>query len=321
MRAIDLFAGAGGSSTGMAQAGWNVVWAANHWPLAVQVHELNHQNTQHAVQDLHQFAFSECPDHDVLWASPSCKGHSQAASGGGLYKTRGSAPSHDALRSTAFAALTAAEVNRPEVCIIENVEQFRCGVWELYEVWLSGWKALGYHVTESVINSVDVGVPQERPRLFVVATRKPFELGQPTGYPVRTMANVMRPDEGKWKPVSKAADGVKARVKRAIERYDYRDVFHTQSVRDNYGRSLDRPSPVVTTKHQMGLVRGNGPWDKREYRPLLLSEYKALMGFPNSYDLGNVGVSKGAVLMGNAVCPPVAKWIAEQVQTRYFGGA
>jgi len=34
MRAIDLFAGAGGFSTGAAMAGARVVWAANHWPTA-----------------------------------------------------------------------------------------------------------------------------------------------------------------------------------------------------------------------------------------------------------------------------------------------
>ena len=34
MNAIDLFAGAGGFSTGAATAGCNVVWAANHWPAA-----------------------------------------------------------------------------------------------------------------------------------------------------------------------------------------------------------------------------------------------------------------------------------------------
>ncbi|HEB56642.1 MAG TPA: DNA cytosine methyltransferase [Gammaproteobacteria bacterium] len=38
MKAIDLFAGAGGFSTSATQAGTNVIWAANHWRVAVDTH-------------------------------------------------------------------------------------------------------------------------------------------------------------------------------------------------------------------------------------------------------------------------------------------
>ena len=42
MRAIDLFAGAGGFTVGAIEAGAEVVWAANHWAEAVACHALNH---------------------------------------------------------------------------------------------------------------------------------------------------------------------------------------------------------------------------------------------------------------------------------------
>ena len=51
MKAIDLFAGWGGFTLGAEQAGVDVVWAANHWPLAVAAHTLNHPNITHACQD------------------------------------------------------------------------------------------------------------------------------------------------------------------------------------------------------------------------------------------------------------------------------
>lgn len=47
MRAIDLFAGAGGFSTGAKMAGCAVVWAANHWRAAVDIHASNHPDTAH----------------------------------------------------------------------------------------------------------------------------------------------------------------------------------------------------------------------------------------------------------------------------------
>lgn len=79
MRAIDLFAGAGGFSTGAVMAGCSVVWAANHWPEAVAVHADNHPHTEHACQDLHQANWSQVPAFDEtlhamlrkLAASPS----------------------------------------------------------------------------------------------------------------------------------------------------------------------------------------------------------------------------------------------------------
>ena len=42
IRIVDLFAGAGGTSEGAKRAGMQVVWAGNHWPAAVKVHERWH---------------------------------------------------------------------------------------------------------------------------------------------------------------------------------------------------------------------------------------------------------------------------------------
>lgn len=68
--AIDLFAGLGGWSTGASMAGVQVLWAANHWPEAVQWHANNHPDTQHVCQDLHQADWTQVPAHDLLLASP-----------------------------------------------------------------------------------------------------------------------------------------------------------------------------------------------------------------------------------------------------------
>lgn len=74
-------------------AGAEVVWAANHWPVAVEWHAANHPDTVHACQDLHQADWRTVPPHDLLLASPACQGHAKARG-----KER---PHHDAERSTA----------------------------------------------------------------------------------------------------------------------------------------------------------------------------------------------------------------------------
>lgn len=316
LRAVDLFAGAGGSSTGLVQAGYEVLWAANHWPLAVAVHGRNHPDVKHVCQDLHQADWTRLPAGiDLLWASPACQGHSTAASGGGRYARRGTAPNHDAARATAMAVVQAVEVSRPPFLVVENVEDF-VG-WELYDWWLDGLRRLGYALTVNTVNAKDVGVPQDRPRLFIVGVlgaKVGLQLGTPQGYEQRTLADVVQADVGRWHRVGTRPEGVQARVERAVRRHGYRGLFHTMSVSDNAGRALDRPSPVLTTKHQMGWVQGSGRWQDRLYRPANLEEYRRIMGFPEDYDLQGVGVSAGCKLMGNAVCPPVAKWIGEQIR-------
>src|SRR3954453_18457190 len=80
----DLFAGGGGSSTGIMQVpGMRVRIAANHWQLACDVHNANHPNTDHAAVDLHQEDPRYFPKTDILWASPECTTWSQA--GGDKY--------------------------------------------------------------------------------------------------------------------------------------------------------------------------------------------------------------------------------------------
>jgi DNA (cytosine-5)-methyltransferase 1 len=76
VKAVDLFAGWGGFTLGANQAGLDVVYAANHWQTAVDVHERNHPNAVHACQDLRQADWSALPAYDVLLASPACQGHS-----------------------------------------------------------------------------------------------------------------------------------------------------------------------------------------------------------------------------------------------------
>ncbi len=107
MNAIDLFAGAGGFSTGATMAGCTVVWAANHWPAAVQAHANNHPNTVHVCQDLQQADWTRVPAHDLLLASPACQCHSRAPGKGRAH--------HDAQRATAWAVVSAAECHRPAV--------------------------------------------------------------------------------------------------------------------------------------------------------------------------------------------------------------
>src|ERR1700722_18767188 len=105
MKAVDLFAGCGGTAEGAHQAGVKVLVSANYWPVAVATHQANHPDVIHLTQDLQQADFYSWPDFDLLMASPACQGHSRAR---GKDK-----PGHDATRSTAWAVVSCAEAKRP----------------------------------------------------------------------------------------------------------------------------------------------------------------------------------------------------------------
>jgi DNA (cytosine-5)-methyltransferase 1 len=292
MRAIDLFAGAGGFSTGACAAGCDVVWAANHWPAAVAIHQANHPDTEHACQDLQQTDWTTVPAHDLLLASPACQGHSKAR---GKEK-----PHHDALRSTAWAVVSAAECHRPQAAIVENVPDF--ADWTLYPVWLEAMRRLGYAAAPHLIDSADHGVPQHRERLFVVLTlgKHPISLNLPKRAH-SPAASVIDFNAGTWTPVEKPgrARATLERIRTARARFGHRFVMpYYGSGSGLTGRCLSRPIGTITTKNRWGVVDGE------RMRMVLAEESRGFMGFPDDYVLP-AGVTEATFMLGNAVCPPV----------------
>lgn len=301
MNAIDLFAGAGGFSTGAVMAGARVLWAANHWPTAVQWHAANHQATEHACQDLQQADFRNAPRHDLLLASPACQGHSPARG-----KER---PHHDALRATAWAVVTCVEVHRPPVAVIENVPQF--ADWTLYPAWCAAMHALGYALAPMVLDAADSGVPQHRRRLFIVATRSRHhvELALPRRQH-RSAASVIDFSASRWTAVEKPG-----RSRRTLERIaSGRRAYGSRFLAPFYGsgsgetgRSLDRPIGTLTTRARWAVIDGE------RMRMVSATEGRALMGFPDDYRLP-ANEATAWHLLGNAVCPPLAADIIQAIR-------
>lgn len=299
MRAIDLFAGAGGFSTGAAMAGCKVVWAANHWPAAVQVHANNHPATLHVCQDLQQADWTQVPPHNLLMASPACQGHSRARG-----KER---PHHDAQRSTAWAVVSAAECHRPEVVLVENVPEY--ARWVLFPAWCAAMHALGYALAPMILDAADHGVPQHRRRLFIVGTRSkhPITLDLPRHDHVGA-GQVVDFTRGDWTRVADKVPTTRARVCRGRERFGARFVMpYYGSGSGLTGRALERPIGAITTKNRWGVVDGE------RMRMLATDETRAFMGFPEGYRLP-AGVTEATFMLGNAVCPPVARDVINAIR-------
>lgn len=306
MKFIDLFAGCGGFTEGARQAGGDVVWAANHWPVAVEAHARNHPEAAHACQDLQQADFGAVPDCDVVLASPCCQGHTRAKG-----KER---PGSDASRATAWAVVSAVEAKRPRALIVENVPEFRD--WLLYPSWVHALSRLGYVLTETVVDAADLGVPQHRRRLIVFAVRTAFALVPEVPRMARVpAAEIVDFDAGVWSEVDKPGRAEKTLRRVEAGRRDVGERFlmpYYSKGSGLTGRPLSRPIGTITTKDRWAVVDGD------RMRMLSVDECRAAMGFPPGYALPEKRVDAIKAL-GNAIPPPMARWAVQQVQ-RHLGG-
>jgi DNA (cytosine-5)-methyltransferase 1 len=301
MKAIDMFAGAGGFSTGARLAGVEVVWAANHWPDAVEWHSKNHPGAMHICQDLHQADWSRVPAHDIMLASPCCQGHSKA---------RGKAannPQHDASRSTAWAVVSAAEYHRPPVVVVENVPEFLD--WKLYPAWRLAMQALGYQIAPHVIDSADYGAPQNRVRMFLVLTQSnaPLMLNMmPEKHiPARSFIDL---DGDGWSPIEKPGRAAATLERVANGRREHGDVFlFSYYGNTKTGRSIDRPIGTITTRDRWAVVKGD------QMRMLTRFECRSAMSFPDDYQIPD-NHRLAVHMLGNAVTPEPVRRLLDAIK-------
>jgi DNA (cytosine-5)-methyltransferase 1 len=306
LRIVDLFAGWGGFTEGIQQAGHSVVWAANHWVMAVEAHEANHPDVTHVCQDLHHANWRLLPEYDVLVAAPACQGHSMASQP----KRRAY---HDHLRATAWVVTEAAAITRPKAIIVENVPSFmRWGTEDrpgiLYQRWKQIFEDLGYDVNEYIVDATLHGVPQRRKRLFVIATMRPGFEYKPLQPPKRepSVRQIIDWKAGRWRPISEAKPGRRKVIRAGLKAHGPR--FVGQDVTGHRGIPLSEAIRTITCQDQWFVV------DDKWYRPLTIRESARAMGFPDWYTWPERATRTECIEgLGNAVCPPVAKELITQV--------
>lgn len=181
---IDCFCGGGGATSGIERAiGRPVDIALNHNPHAIRMHEANHPETRHYVEDIWAVDPREaCGGLPVglVWMSPDCKHFSRA---------KGRTPVDKKVRGLAWAALRWAKAVKPRMFILENVEEFEDWgplIWDAkldgwvpdpdkvgltFKIWIGKLRAQGYSIEHRSIMAADHGAPTTRQRMFIVARR------------------------------------------------------------------------------------------------------------------------------------------------------
>lgn len=181
---VDLFAGGGGASTGIEQAiGRHIDIAVNHDREAVAMHQANHPQTRHYVEDVYAvdpLGVTEGRPVGLLWASPDCTYHSKAR-GGKPHRDRNKARRR---RGLAWAIHKWVRAVKPRVVIMENVEEWR--LWgpllddgtpcpdrrgQSFDRWCAAMRNESYTLEYRELRASDYDTPTIRNRLYIILTR------------------------------------------------------------------------------------------------------------------------------------------------------
>ena len=181
LRLVDLFAGGGGLTVGVAEAalrmgrGTEVALAVENDVHAADVYALNFPSANlvrsgvealfdgdlgASVTESERRIALAAGEVDVLVAGPPCQGHSNLNN-----HTRRADPRN----ALYLRAVRAAEVLRPTLVVIENVPAVRHDKGGVVERSTQVLKAAGYSVTSDVLHLVRFGVPQKRRRHILLA--------------------------------------------------------------------------------------------------------------------------------------------------------
>lgn len=153
---IDLFAGAGGLSLGLESAGFNPVLVVDNYKAANQTYLFNRPflNGDKVIsEDIKTIDINEFGHTPVIVGGPPCQGFSNAN------KQR----KKDDVRNHLYKFFVKSVASvRPKLFLMENVE----GILPYKDIIKEDFFDIGYTARVFRINTKDLGLPQQRKRVF-----------------------------------------------------------------------------------------------------------------------------------------------------------
>ena len=178
--ALDLFAGAGGMSLGLEQAGFDVLAAVEYDPVHASVHHFNFPRTLTMCRDIATVEAGAVIEAmalgaaqlnrpwdesiDLIAGGPPCQGFSFI----------GKRLVDDERNQLVFHFFRLVSVLRPRYFVMENVPGMASGGHaSILRHLVDEFTDAGYRFTEPyrILNAADFGVPQDRRRVFVLGAR------------------------------------------------------------------------------------------------------------------------------------------------------
>lgn len=280
LKVLDLFAGCGGLSLGLSQAGFQVVAAVEIDQWAADTYRRNHLGVEVIQADIRSLDSGYLRERfhgsiDLIAGGPPCQGFS--VSGKRQY---GHIKEQNNLVEEFIRVVEAVE---PKAVLIENVSGFRTGHIKPGNPVMSYLKAalsrLGYESDARVLQATDYGVPSLRSRIFVVGSRVGFPCSP---FPLPTHGAESRlatePFISTWDAIS---DLPTLRASEGVDEF----VSYARAPANDYQRVMRGESPGVANHIAM------------KHTPRLVERFMSLQQGSKGYDLGRTagGKDKGPV--------------------------
>ncbi len=277
-------------------------------------------------KDIFDLKINEIPEMDLLCSGFPCQPFSIAGKQKGLEDDRGR------IILRLFEIIRSV---KPKVVFLENVANLqRHQRGETLKFIINTLKNLGYKVYEQILDSSDFGVPQSRPRLYIVAFNI-NKLGNiafhfPNGGKAKkTIRDILElgdnsiPISKKWneyidfylgakgeKEVSFPIPKTRKSLERIAESCNINDCVLQIRSSGIRAYSLDGQFPTFAVSNSGGGAMI--PVLTKERRHLSVLEMKRIMGFPDTFSFG-VSRTDSIKQLANAVCPPVIYAIYDEI--------
>ena len=304
LSSLELCAGAGGQARGLELAGFNHTGVVEIDPDCCKTLRLNRPEWEVHEQDLNTFGGQAYKGVDLLAGGLPCPPFSVAGKQLGKQDERNLFP----------AAIRLVDETRPKAVMIENVRGFLDAIFEDYRGYIKGeLKKLGYEAHWRLLNASDFGVPQLRPRVVIVALRDDikdnFDWPSPSPHDAPTVGETLLDlmaargwlGAKKW---AKGADDIGPTLVGGSKKHGGPDLGPTRA-RNAWatlgvnGKSLAEEAP---DREFVGMPR------------LTVRMAARIQGFDDQW-LFHGRKTAAYRQVGNAFPPPVAKAVAERLQT------
>ena len=279
---IDLFAGIGGFHLALHNLGAECVFASEWDEHARKTYELNFRDISpklfesgNYVGDITKVDKASIPDFDILCAGFPCQPFSQAGHKLGFDDTRG---------TLFFDIAEIIRIKQPQAFFLENVRGlFKHDEGKTFQVIKNALTIdLGYSLHYSIVKASEHGLPQHRPRLFMIGFKNP---DTPFEYPEKKDL------------LFNMSDVMKGKVDREIG----------FTLRVGGGRS-----PIDDRRNWDGYIVDG------EVRRITPSEGKKMQGFPDDFEFP-VSNSEALKQLGNSVAVnAIQDWAESLIRSLEF---